>query len=263
MQENNNILTISGQKSDILLLVFSSRRGYRPSEGFEFLSTRKELGWSGIFLHDPNKCWYLKGIPGVGDTAPEITRRLKLEIDKLKPKYVVALGFSQGAYASLLFGPLLNVDVIMAYSSQTFLNNEKRIKFNDTRWPEGIENIYKNIGEEEKFLDLSKFHNNRIYKGHAHIFFCKNHREDRLHAANISRFPWVRMEYLECDHHNSAAQFKSYHMPYTLLENLKMAEDRYFGTFFPPPSVSDVEDIVETESVGNVWLNNKLGQSHN
>lgn len=254
MFQGDNFLCIKGEKKDICLVVFSSRRGLRPEDGYEFLKTRKKLGWSGIFIYDPKKSWYLKGVPGLGNNVDEIAEKLKYYVSQLEAKYIIVMGFSQGGYASILYGPMIGSHVILAFSPQTYLDRDKRARFGEDRWPESEIILYKECKGEQKYFDLLRFYNNTPVFSWAHIFFCRQNIKDRKQAVNISKFPWVKLEYLDCEAHNTAAQFFSETHPISFVEMLQMTADRYFGTFFPSPDITKLDEIKEITNIHQeVW----------
>jgi hypothetical protein len=89
------------------------------------------------FYIDKFRTCYHKGIFGLSNNIDETVEYLKNEIKQYKN--VIFLGVSAGGYAAILFGSLLNINSIIAFTPQTF----RRDKYID-----------------EKYRDISQYINN-------------------------------------------------------------------------------------------------------
>jgi len=73
-----------------------------------------------LYLRDPKKRWYLRDLPKIGENINDTIPFLKNEVTKYEK--VIFIGSSMGGYASILFGSLLNVNIVIARQPQTDLN---------------------------------------------------------------------------------------------------------------------------------------------
>jgi predicted esterase YcpF (UPF0227 family) len=112
--------------------------GILPFEFLRYLNTNYKKTCDLMFFIDKNKCWYHKGITGISNNIPET--KIYIE-NKIKDKYdkIIFIGVSAGGYAAILFGSLCNVDHVIAFNPQTYLENP-------------IDEIYR---------DIKKFINNK------------------------------------------------------------------------------------------------------
>lgn len=90
---------------------------------FEFLKSLNEWfpQYDKKFIIDIHQCWYHKGIGGLSSSIDET----KVVLEKLIEGYkkVIFLGVSAGGYAAILFGSLLKIRNVVAFSPQTVLSN--------------------------------------------------------------------------------------------------------------------------------------------
>lgn len=76
-------------------------------------------GYDRLFYIDKHKDWYQKGIEGISKNVDETVSHIKTRIDGYKK--VICIGSSAGGYAAILFGSLLNVDIVITFNAQTLL----------------------------------------------------------------------------------------------------------------------------------------------
>ena len=77
--------------------------------------------YSLLQLNCPDNSFYLCPIPGVGQDVESISCALKNRIAALGPRKVVCYGASMGAFGALLYGFLLEVDLIIALGPEVSL----------------------------------------------------------------------------------------------------------------------------------------------
>ncbi len=104
---------------------------YGRLKKLEQLSGRKI---SKILLKDRANSWYQSGIAGLGDTVDECVAALRQLISTLKPRKVITLGQSMGAYGALVYGLLLGADKAIACGSLSTINPEVLELIRDHRW---------------------------------------------------------------------------------------------------------------------------------
>ena len=116
---------------------------------YEFVrSCRKAGARCALFVRDPTRCWYCRGLGeggaggaggagGVGGaggatvgssfTFEGMVEVLRAEVDSVRPRRLVTIGSSMGGYAAVRAGVLLGADLAVAFSPQVFIDlNERR-----------------------------------------------------------------------------------------------------------------------------------------
>jgi hypothetical protein len=141
---NNSCLKIKADNSDTLVVSFAGHNimfgsMLAISNPFEFLNffNRHFNNVNRHFYVDINKTSYHKGIEGISKNIDETVQYLKKEIANYKN--VIFIGASSGGYAAILFGSLLNVQSVVAFTPQT-VRLDKHI--------------------DEKYRDISPYINN-------------------------------------------------------------------------------------------------------
>lgn len=174
---SESVLELSGTNSnkDILIITFGGNNlvtgGVLP---FEF---RKTLNiWFPTidkkFYIDVHQCWYQRGIKGISTHIEDTKIYLENVIHEYKK--IIFIGTSAGGYAAILFGSLLNVTHVIAFSPQTIL--------------------HKNTTQ---YRDLKHLVNNTT-KYHLYCNTAIRNRRDihhRSHVDNLSEFTNVKATY--------------------------------------------------------------------
>lgn len=175
---NDYILFRKSSESE-RLVVFFSDAGSKNFTGFDLL---KDLPVNQLFVRDPNRSWYNEGVEGAWNDIEHLISILKTYTDQFKAEDITFIGGSMGGYASMLFGSLLNIGQVLAFSPQIMLdhrlpnNPSERIKL---KYPNLYDEVSKNnytkfciyIGSE----DLEDIYN--IYPSHLYeniTVYCIN-----------------------------------------------------------------------------------------
>ena len=138
--EQNNLKVITGEckgRKKRIALFFSGNGLYYPNteEVFEEVIEKKNrYEWENIaasllpnfhqliFIRDICKTWYSEGISINSASVDEVYKLLK-ELTKDCDR-IICIGNSAGGYAALLFGSLLNAEVIYSFSGFVYLDEE-------------------------------------------------------------------------------------------------------------------------------------------
>lgn len=104
-----------------------------------------------LFIVDKNQSFYHKGIEGISTNIYETIEYLQPIVEDYKQ--VIFIGVSAGGYGAILFGSLLNVDTVMAFTPQTILTEER---INVKRYGFKKSDFEMN----DNYLDLEPFINN-------------------------------------------------------------------------------------------------------
>lgn len=127
------------EDSEVLFICFGFYI-WQEIPGFDFYKRLKKVeSLTGkkinkLLVRDNKQLWYQFGVEGLGQDVDEVVRSLRVKIDEMKPKKVITIGQSMGAYAAIMFGTLLNVDHIMAFGTLAFFDTKKFEALNDFRW---------------------------------------------------------------------------------------------------------------------------------
>jgi len=173
-----------------LIVAFGGIQGKLAMPIFEFKNflTENFEDFNFIFIRDLKQAWYTRGMDfkDLNITTKNINENIKTLnniIGKQENSKVIFLGNSMGGFASILYGVLLNVDCILSFSPQTFINSKKRKKYNDTRWAKQINSIHSKISDH-KYFDLMNL-NKLNYTSSIKLFVGSQSKLDNIHADNI------------------------------------------------------------------------------
>lgn len=169
--------------SNHLLISFGGIANRLPIPVFEFMRSLERFEVNRIFIRDFNQCWYTNGIKGITKTPLETIQYLKGLIEKYGKDRCVFIGNSAGGYAALLYGQVLGVSEVHAFSPQTFIDSWHRLMYWDRRWKKEIAQL--NPASSEYF-DLKKtFKANEGTTVLHYLYWDVNHRLDNIHATRL------------------------------------------------------------------------------
>ena len=130
-----------------------------PFEFMNFLSSTFK-GCDKLFFIDKHQCWYQKGLKDLTSDIKTSVEFIKNKIKKYKE--VIFIGASSGGYASILFGSLLNIQKVIVFFPQTYIDLKKI----DNKEYFNLKKFINNTTQYYVFCDLSKdgvHHPNQCY----------------------------------------------------------------------------------------------------
>jgi hypothetical protein len=180
---------------------------------FQFRNMLSEMNVNVIYVRDLKHNWYLNGIPDIGNNVEEVKDFFVKKAKGNSSIKVITIGASAGGFAALLYGTLIQADVVMTFSPQTFVNRFRRLIYWDTRWKDRISEIYRGDKSNRNYLDLRPLVKN--YIGSVQLFFDANHRLDSIHAKrldfkNVTYFPSSEGGHTLAKHLKDSGKLKEY-----------------------------------------------------
>lgn len=203
-----NFLLLPGA-DETLVICFAGLPRSLGEYRFEFFNSTGGLDCTKVYCRDPKRAWYHQGINQETNTISKLFAKLRELVKEINPDRVVCIGASSGAYAAILFGTLLGVDVVHAFGPQTFLSRGLREQ-NDVVgfWDADMENIYAlNLDPKDMYYDLRDVLRNNV-KTDIRIHIGTRCVLDQKHANHIRGLPGVRILEYDCDEHAPAPFLK-------------------------------------------------------
>lgn len=155
---------ILNDNKNILIISFAGlAKGMGNSTQFEFVNFLEKhfCHTSRIFYMDVKNKWYHCGIENLSTNIEETVNVLKEQIKNFKK--VIFIGSSCGGYAAILFGSLLNIDIVIAFKPQTIV-------------PDWVDKNY----IKDEFSNLNK-HINNVTKYYIYADTSVNYHIDPFH----------------------------------------------------------------------------------
>jgi len=176
------ILQGNGNKNLLIVTFGGISKKFSGTLPFEFLRFLHSHfpNYDKHFYVDSHQNWYQQGIDGFSNNIEETVQYLKKSIDKYKN--VLFIGTSAGGYAAILFGSLLNINTVIAFTPQTILKS--------------IEN---GVTMDHNYSNLDQFISTRtqyIVYGDPFILDPNDHHTI-LHCNNISHYDNVKIIKIE------------------------------------------------------------------
>jgi len=159
---------------------------------FEFFNSVSIIDCDKVFIRDFNQAWYQKGIDNDINTLEKTTHYIEKLLLTQQYNKVCFLGNSMGGYAAILFGLKFNIDKVISFAPQTFINRFNRMLYLDFRWRKQISNIYKQ--KKKGIYDLKTIF--ELYKNSTtkvKIIYSIKHRLDKIHAERLKKYNQVHL----------------------------------------------------------------------
>lgn len=153
---------------------------------FEFFKSLDNLDCDKIYMRDFYQAWYQKGVDENISSIEEIRNYLENIIASNKYKNVCFIGNSMGGYAALLFGNLLNINRVICFAPQTFIDTDNRSEHNDTRWTEQLIAVYDNPAKKTEYFDIKDVLKKNQCRTQFTIFYSPQSILDKCHAERLS-----------------------------------------------------------------------------
>ena len=115
--------------SDTLVIAFtgfSHKLSMPPSQFFQETGLEKHMR---VIVIDTTRHMCLNGVSPKVSTFDALHDELRHIIDQQTPERIITTGTSAGGFPALLFGHLLRVNHVVAFSPFTFINRENYIKY--------------------------------------------------------------------------------------------------------------------------------------
>ena len=176
--------------SDVLLVSFSGlKRNPNKIPGFSLRGTLVGLPVSKLYLRDPDKAWFLRGLRGVTRNVDETVAFLLAEAASVGARRIVLTGYSLGGFAALLHGALLGADEVHAISPQTFISFWRRWRAGDHRWRRYVLPLH--FGNTRRYHDLRPYLARSSVRTKLHVYFARDSRLDARHAEYLRDLPQI------------------------------------------------------------------------
>jgi hypothetical protein len=183
----------------ILLISFGGLQQRMGMPMFEFNSSVRNLKVDSLFLKDPKRIWYQNGISQKHNSVENTLELIKSYSSNYQT--TICIGNSAGAFASILFGTLLNAHQVIAFSPQTLLS--KDIK--NFPWSKELNNLYKH---DIYCIDLKYHLNNTKYSTKIDICVPILNSFDKSQVDYIKDMPNVNILPFNTSNHNMAGHIK-------------------------------------------------------
>lgn len=202
--DNKSVITDFNINSNILWVLFGGINGGLGVKIMEFSKITDSIPVKKMFIRDLNYAYYQSGVAGISgvndvDSCKEFIR---LKIKEAQVDKVVFIGNSAGGYASLLFGALLDVDEVHAFSPATLLNTDYLIENANKYFSQVKEKI-----ENKNYFDLKYVFDKTNHNKNYHIYYDVNSM-DAFHAERMSDFNIINLHKFSQGGHNVIKELK-------------------------------------------------------
>ena len=177
--------------SDRLLILFGGIAGGVSMPPFEFFRVTGDYPVKRLYVRDPLRAWYLRGLPGVGTDAEALATAFRRAIEAARAGRVVMVGASAGGFAALLFGAWLGVDTVVAFSPQTTIGRADRSQLGDERWLDQIATVHAALGDEHPHYDVAPHLHQRPPQTRCEVHVSANDALDVAHGGRVRGIPQV------------------------------------------------------------------------
>ncbi|MBT8112278.1 MAG: alpha/beta hydrolase [Gammaproteobacteria bacterium] len=166
-----------------LLIAFGGFKGRLGIPPFEFFKLTRGADVNKIYIRDLEQTWYHNALPDTDNSIDEIASIIKQKVADICASHVVVVGNSMGGYAAILFGIIVNADIIHAFAPQTFIGRFNRIWYRDSRCSRQVSNTYKY--SDKRYMDLKRLLRLQETQCEIHIYYSLDDRLDRAHAERL------------------------------------------------------------------------------
>jgi hypothetical protein len=188
--------------SSTMLIAFAALAPFKPPP-FHLFDFTSGFEVKRLFVRDPTRVWFQRGIPGFGDTIDEVAASLRVVIEEQEVERLVMLGNSAGAYAALVFGTLLNADLVLAFSPQTNIDRAWMEEVGDRRWAWNFRLLDELGGPDPRWKDLREaLPRERRGETTLEVHYPVNFPDDCRQVERLEGLPGIELRPHERGYHN-------------------------------------------------------------
>jgi acetyl esterase/lipase len=176
---------------------------------FEFFKASGDIPVKKLFVRDLRQAWYHRGLPGHGDRLEDVAAWLRELLAGNGVERLVVAGNSAGGYAALLFGALLEADVVLCFAPQTVIDMGVLAAMGDHRWDDQLRDLTAEGVIEQRFADLSfALPQARTGDTRFELYFDETFDTDRQHAERLGSVEGVELHRLQGGAHGIAREMR-------------------------------------------------------
>jgi hypothetical protein len=179
--------------SKTMLVVFGAM-GTTVPPPFDFFQITTGVPAKRLFVRDPLRIWYHRGVPQIGDSIPDAAASLKGIVTEEGAERVIAIGSSAGGTAALVFGTLLDADLVLCFAPQTLLDRDWLASIGDDRWNRRLRRLDELGGADPRYGDLREaLLRDRTSETAYGVHYPASHAEDVHHAKRLEGVPGMEL----------------------------------------------------------------------
>lgn len=194
-------LSLPSLHSRTLVIAFTSYGTHGvPARSFEWVNTVSALGVHGLYFRDTFQHWFHAGCRGYSASLEHSVLLVEAYIASHSIEKVITIGSSMGGHGALLFGALLGVDHVIAFSPQVNMDHNWLLPHGDLRWQLKASEINHSAYD---YLNLAELLHSRRPK-ETSLFYDSAVGLDELHARTLQGLPGVELTDLRKGEHEVA-----------------------------------------------------------
>jgi pimeloyl-ACP methyl ester carboxylesterase len=180
--------------SRTLLVAFGGMVGRMGMPPFEFFSLAGSIPVKRLFVRDLHQAWYHRGMPGYGGTLTSVAEALRDLIARNEVERLVVAGNSAGGYAALVFGTLLQADVVLCFAPQTVLDLDVLEAIGDHRWDDRLVPLVQEGALDPRWVDLGQaLAGAATGRTRYEVYFDESLSVDRQHVERLAGLENMRL----------------------------------------------------------------------
>lgn len=189
--------------SKTLLIAFGGSQNRIGMPPFEFARMTENLAVKRLFLRDFHQVWFHKGLQGLTSSISETADLLKNIIREQQVERIVCIGVSGGAYNAIVFGSLIQADIVLAFSPPSILRATLWPIYFPRRRMADIMRLRTVEKPDPRFVDMKRYMRHTAHpKTTFHVFHSKTRHYDTLHSVRYDIAPSVYRYTLDNTEHN-------------------------------------------------------------
>lgn len=190
--------------TNTLVITFGGIRQGVGMPVFEFQNILKKYNCHQVFIRDSKQAWYQNGVMGY-----ESIEILKAKLETITNGYpnVIFIGNSMGGFAAIMFGVLLNITKVIAFSPQTFIDRLRRWRYGDKRWSTQIKEVHlSKINKKTNLKNIIRITNHTTI---INVYYSNSDKLDKVHAERLNLLENVVLNSYNYGGHNLIKEMRA------------------------------------------------------
>ncbi len=184
-----------------LLIAFGGIAGKMSIPPFEFFNLTANLDVNKIYIRDLRQTWYHSGIQGISDSIDDTAAYLKRKVIESGSNRVAVFGNSMGGYAAILFGVLIQSDIVHAFVPQTFIDDVNYVR-NKQRL------LLTQSNYSNEYFDLKEVMESHNCKVDINIYYDPRNELRKKHAEHLRHLKNIKLHPYRDGKHSLVRQFR-------------------------------------------------------